>query len=609
MLHGQQVMMKTPKHNLTHIRPSDDREAARKPLQFALLRRLWDLLRPYAAKRNVLLVLVVMRSIEMTLMVAFIPMILKGPVARGDLRGVIHGAIAMLGLAVITQVTLYFRSLIAQQIGEAVIYDLRNAVFARLQKFSMDYFDRTRLGRIISRMTTDVEAMRTGIQEVFFVSLVAFGQMFLAAAYMLWFDAVLFLLVLALAPVLHLINTRFRHTLSNVSRDVQESYSRVTATLAESVNGIRVTQGFVRQKVNAEAFEELVSDHAQYNMAVTRSHATFSPLLDLNSQLFIVGLVIIGGWRVIHGYAAVEDIVGFFLMLNQFFTPITNLGRVYTQAMSAMAGAERVFRLLDQQPTIIEPANAIDLPPMRGHIRFSDVCFSYQPDKPVLKGIDFVAEPGQAIALVGETGSGKTSIVNLLAKFYLPTSGRLTIDGHDIHQVKADSLRRQIGIVLQENFLFSGTVMDNIRQGRPDASDEDVIEATAQIGCADLFEQLPEGFQTPVGERGSNLSLGQRQLVCIARAMLTNPRLVLLDEATSSVDTMTEHRIQKALEVLLKGRTSFVVAHRLSTIRNSSLVLVMDEGRIVERGTHDQLLALGGVYNRLHDQFIKSTEA
>lgn len=601
--------MNTPKYNLTFIRPKDDREDLRKPLQFALMRRIWHLMDPYNRVRNILFILTALRAVQTTLMVAFIPWILKGPVAKGDLNGVLLGVAGMLVLAILTQVTLYYRSFLAQKLGEGVMYDLRLGIFRHLQAMSMDFFDKTRLGRIISRMTSDAEAIRGGLQEAFFVSIVAIGQMTLAACCMLWYDPILFLLILALAPVLHFINTRFRFTLSRVHRDVQESFSRVTATLAESVSGIRVTQGFARQDINARAFEDLVTDHAQYNMAVSRSYAVFSPLLELNNQIFIVALVIVGGWRVIHGYTAIEDIIGFFLMLGQFFNPVTNLGRVYTRAMSAMAGAERVFALLDRSPTIQEPSAAEDLPKLRGHIEFRNVSFEYDAGKPVLRDINFIAKPGQTIALVGETGSGKTTVTKLLSKFYLPTSGTLLIDGRDIATIRAESLRRQIGIVMQENFLFTGTILDNIRLGRPDATDEEVIAAAGQLGCADIFDQLQQGFKTQVGERGGNLSLGQRQLICIARAMLINPRLVLLDEATSAVDAMTETRIQKAMEVLLQGRTNFVVAHRLSTIRNADIVLVMDEGRIVERGNHDQLLAQGGIYMRLHDQFIRTTES
>lgn len=367
-------------------------------------------------------------------------------------------------------------------------------------------------------------------------------------------------------------------------RAVQESFSRVTATLAESVNGIRVTQGFVRHETNAELFSELVADHSRYNMAVTRDQGVFLPLLDLNSQLCYAALLLVGGYRVlVTGGAEVADLIGFLFMAGLFFSPITVLGNQYNQALTSMAGAERVFRLLDTQPDWQDATDAVELPRIRGRVEFEHVSFGYDPKRLVLRGIHFTAEPGETVALVGHTGSGKTSITNLIAKFYQPTSGRILIDGHDIAEVTGDSLRRQIGIVLQQNFLFSGTVIDNIRLGKPDATDDEVRDAVRSLDCLDLLEALPRGLHTEVGERGTSLSLGQRQLVCFARAMLANPRILILDEATSSVDTLTEARVQAALATLLEGRTSFVVAHRLSTIRNADQVLVLSDGRIVER--------------------------
>jgi ATP-binding cassette subfamily B protein len=469
----------------------------------------------------------------------------------------------------------------------------------------MSWFNRTKVGRVISRMGSDVEDVRVGVQEVLFVSLVQLGQMLVAAACMLWYDPVLFLLVLTLVPVIWGINRAFHWRLSASLRAMRESFSRVTSNLAESVLGVRVTQGFVRQDENARMFQALAIDHSRYNTAVMRTHGLFVPLLELNNQLIIAALLLAGSYRVLvlGTETGVGDLVGFFFMANLFFSPISVLGNQYNQAMTAMAGAERVFKLLDTLPDWEDPPDAVDLPRLAGRVEFTEVCFAYQPDRPVLNQISFTAEPGNTVALVGHTGSGKSTIINLIAKFYLPNQGAVRIDGYDLRAVSGRSLHRQMGIVLQQNFLFHGSIADNIRLGRPGASDEEVYESVRQLQCLDLFATLPQGFQTQVGERGVAVSAGQRQLICFARALLADPRILILDEATSSIDTQTEARLQAALAVLLRGRTSFVVAHRLSTIRKADLVLVLDHGRIVERGRHADLLRLGGVYAALHQRF------
>jgi ABC-type multidrug transport system fused ATPase/permease subunit len=450
-----------------------------------------------------------------------------------------------------------------------------------------------------------VEDVRTGVQEVLFVSLVQVGQMAVAAAFMLWYDPLLFIMVLGLAPVLWAINNHFRGKLSVALRRMRESFSRVTATLAESVNGIRVTQGFVRQDVNAKMFGDLVADHAQYNSDVNSTQGLFLPLLDLNNQFFVAVLLLVGGYQALGPNATVHvaDLVGFFFMANMFFSPITVLGSQYNQALTAMAGAERVFKLLDARPDWEDDPAAVGISTLRGRVELRHLHFGYDPERPVLHDVSFMAEPGQTIALVGHTGSGKTTITSLIAKFYLPTQGELLIDGREIRQITSGSLHKHIGIVLQQNFLFTGTVIENIRLGRPEATDAEVVEAVRRLDCLDLIESLPSGFETQVGERGGSLSLGQRQIICFARAMLADPRILILDEATSSVDTITEARVQQALEKLLAGRTSFVVAHRLSTIRHADQVLVLEHGRIVERGRHAELLTRGGTYAALYRRF------
>lgn len=595
--------------SLTHLaRRDEDEDAHLPPLDLRLVRRLWEFAQPYAAQRNWLLALVVLRAIQLPCLTWVIAAVIDGPVQRGDARGIAWGAAGFLLLALSTQLVLHFRQRYALELGEAVVRDLRNALFEHLQRMTLSFFQRMRLGRIISRLTTDVENVRVGVQEVLFVSVVQAGQMLVAAAFMLYYDATLFLLVLGMGPVLWLINRRFHRLLSQAHRDVQESFSRVTATLAESVVGMRVTQGFVRQEKNLGLFRDLLHDHAQYNTTVARTQGVFLPLLDLNNQFFIALLVVVGGWRALapESSSTLGDLVGFLFMANMFFAPIASLGTQYDQAMTALAGAERVFRLLDLQPDWRDPPDAQPLPALQGLVELQSVTFGYDPARPVLQDVALAARPGQTVALVGHTGSGKTTIFNLLAKFYLPQAGRIAFDGRDLCDVQTHSLHRQLGVVLQQNFLFSGTVADNIRLGRSDASADEVRAAAEKLGCLDLLEQLPQGLQTQVGERGASLSLGQRQLVCFARAMLADPRILLLDEATSSIDTITEARLQAALARLLAGRTSFVIAHRLSTVRNADLIVVLDQGRVVEQGRHEELLALGGHYAALYRRFLQT---
>jgi len=604
---------------------SDDEEVQYRPIAWPLVRRLLGVLRPYQRK-YVMGVLLGMTMVVLEMMsprymqhiinyvAAFTGLEASARAAGQDaaIRHVVGIVLAWggtLGVALLLQRA---NILLMTRAGETVQFDLRKRIFAHLQKLSMSFYDRTKLGRIISRCTSDINGLREvnvwGFQQVIANFLI---PVIVAAIMLCATDWRLFLAVAWMGPILYTLNTRYRRAVGFAYQRIREHWTRVSTNLAENISGMRVVTAFNRQEPNLSTFNVLQEANTLNNVRAARINGVFQPLLEL---IRFVGRVIIlcfGGYLIVTGRVpkGIGAVVASYLYWDWFMNPIVNFGNFSNQLMMAMAGAERIFALLDTRPEVDDLPNARPLPKVAGRVEFENVTFGYNPVRPVLHDISFVAEPGQMVALVGATGSGKSSIISLIARFYQPQKGQVLVDGHDIRQVIGVTLNRQTGLVLQVNFLFAGTVMENIRYARPDAADQQVIDAARDIGALGVIMSLKDGFQTQVGERGASLSLGQRQLVCFTRAFLADSRIFMLDEATSSVDTATELVVQHALEKLLAQRTTFIVAHRLSTIMRANCILVIDAGRIIERGTHSQLVAVGGKYAQLYHQFSQHSTA
>lgn len=493
-------------------------------------------------------------------------------------------------------------------IGQGAMNDLRLAVFEHIQKLSLNYFDKTHQGRIINRADGDVDSldriMTWGANQMLSSLLTLVGVM----ALMLRYDWRLCLAVSVVLPPLWVASRLFHTHGMRAYRRLREQTSRITAALAENIAGVRVAQAFSREEENLARFQQIQGVYFDRFLVAARIFHTYLPFINLMSGVGTVIILGYGGKLAMEKEITVGELAAFLLYLGMFFGPIQTMGDLYNALLSTAASAERIFQLLDTEPQVRDRPNASPLPSIQGQIAFENVFFRYDTTPPgvwILKNIHFEASPGETIALVGATGSGKTSIISLIARFYEPQQGRILIDGRDLQSATIESLHEQIGIVTQENFLFTGTVMENLKFGRPKATDQEVIEAAKTLGTHEIILRFADGYQTKVGERGGNFSAGERQLLTFTRAMVAQPRILILDEATSAVDPQTEQVIQHALEELFARRTCFVVAHRLSTVRHAHRILVMQEGEIIEQGAHDELMAAGGHYAKLHAEFVR----
>jgi ABC-type multidrug transport system fused ATPase/permease subunit len=500
--------------------------------------------------------------------------------------------------------------LVMVTMGQNVLYSLRSQIFGKIQELSLGFFDQHEAGDLMSRLTNDTDVINQvltmGLNRFFSSALTLVGIL-LAMLALNWRLALVSFSVL---PIMILSTVFFSGRARRAFRLTRKTIGGVSAELEENIAGVKVAQAFSREQANVEAFRQVSAANRDANVTAESITAAFAPTLDVLATVGVAIVVGFGGYLVLNNLATVGIIVAFVQYVRRFFEPVRAISMIWANLQSAIAGGERIFELLDTPPAIVDAADAVELPSIEGRIAFEDVCFEYHPGERVLQDVDLVAEPGQTVALVGPTGTGKTTVINLIGRFYDVCGGRVTVDGHDVREVSHASLRSQMGIVLQDTFLFSGTVMENIRYGRLDASDEEVVEAAKLANAHDFITRLPQRYQTELTEQASNLSQGQRQLISIARAVLARPRILIMDEATSSVDTRTELLIQNALQELLHGRTSFVIAHRLSTIRDADQVIFIQDGRIAERGTHEELLAKQGLYHDLYvSQFRTEVEA
>jgi ABC-type multidrug transport system fused ATPase/permease subunit len=484
--------------------------------------------------------------------------------------------------------------------GERILADLRNKLFRHLQRLSLGFYERNRAGVIISRLTNDVEALdqlvTDGVTTLVQNTLVLVGS----AAILFWLDWRLALATLAVLPFMAVATAIFRVRSSRAYRAVRERLGLVTAALAEDIAGMRVVQAFTRERQNEQRFREVNEHYRGANYQTVVTNGLYFPFVDLLSSFAMAVVLGYGGYLYFEGEVTEGTLLAFLLYLTNFFDPVQQLSQLYNTFLAAVAALDKIMDVMDEEPEVRDRPDARDLPRIDGHVHFQRVRFGYGDGPEVLHGIELDVPAGTTVALVGHTGAGKSTIAKLLARFYEPRDGRITIDGIDLVDITQESLRRQLGIVPQEGFLFAGTVRDNIAFGRPDAAPEEIVAAAQAVGAHEFILRLEDGYETDLQERGTRLSLGQRQLVAFARALLADPGLLILDEATSSVDIGTERKIEVALRRLLADRTAFIIAHRLSTIRDADLIVVLEHGQVVEQGTHDELLAARGLYTSLY---------
>lgn len=581
-------------------------------------RRLLGFIKPYRRRFFLALSLMLVSSAAAVAGPYLVKIAIDEGISAGSLAVLRQTVLLYLGIAIIQWISTFLRVNLMAQVGQSIIYDLRARLFQHLQELSLSFFSHYSVGRVITRVINDVGVLREFITWAMLAVARDLFALVGIVIVMVNMNLRLSLLTFTVLPIMILATTIFKKYARENYRQVRVAISWVNSVLAENINGVRVVQAFSRENLNYKIFHDQINkNNLDVNLQAARIASAFPAVINFLGAAASALVVWIGGMLVINSTPGAADaitpgvLVAFILYINRFFDPIRDLSRRYDSFQSTMAGSERIFALLDAPVEVQDSSEAMEMPKIIGEVVFDGVCFHYQdtdpddPDSQVLNDINLRIPAGKTIALVGETGAGKSTLIKLIARFHDPSEGRVLIDGYDLRLVTQSSLRSQMGIVLQDPFLFNGTVAENIRFGRLDASDDEVQAAAEAIGADDFIQNLSLGYQSSVEEGGAVLSVGQRQLISFARALLANPRILILDEATSSVDTQTERTIQNALSLLLHGRTSFVIAHRLSTVVNADIILVVHDGRIIEEGNHSDLLALGGKYFHLYSSGLE----